>query len=232
VSFAETRYESRAALAVAVAARIADDLTAAIAARGAASLVVPGGTTPVAVFGMLAMTALAWDKVTVIPCDERWVAHDHADSNAGLIQRHLLQGHAKTAKLLSLYRFTPNPADAQAVVAAALKSIPRPFSSVFLGMGEDGHFASLFPGRDETPAALDLNTDADIMVLREPAKGHPRIGLTLKALIDTPHVLLAVTGAEKRVVLERAIANINDNDLPIAALLRQTRTPVDILLSE
>ena len=232
MSFAETEFQDRVALAAAVAARIAEDLTAAILKRGTASLIVPGGTTPVAVFGVLAMTALSWDKVTIIPCDERWVAHDHADSNAGLIERHLLQGSAKAAKLLSLYRPLPAPSDATAEVAAALHAIPRPFSSVFLGMGEDGHFASLFPGRTETAPALNLNTDDSVMVLREPAKGHPRIGLTLKALIDTPRVLLAVAGTEKRIVLQRAIANINSNDLPIAALLRQTQTPVDILLSE
>jgi len=232
VSFRETQYDDRAALAAAVAARIAEDLRNAIAKTGAASLIVPGGTTPVAVFGVLAMTALAWNKVTVIPCDERWVGPEHADSNAGLIQRHLLQGPAKAARLLSLYRPLPAPADAAAEVAKALKAIPRPFSSVFLGMGEDGHFASLFPGRTETTPALDLNTKDEIMVLTQPAKGHPRIGLTLAALIDAPHVLLAVTGAEKRVVLHRAIANITEDTFPIAALLRQTRTPIDILLCE
>jgi 6-phosphogluconolactonase len=232
VAFRETQYNDRAALAAAMAARIADDLQNAIVKTGRASLIVPGGTTPVTVFGMLAMTALAWDKVTIIPCDERWVGREHADSNDGLIHRHLLQGQAKAAKVFSLYRPLPTPADAVADVAQTLKAIPRPFSSIFLGMGEDGHFASLFPDRAETDPALNLNTKADIMVLREPAKGHPRIGLTLSALIDAPHVLLAVTGAEKRIVLQRAIANINDNSLPIAALLRQTRTPIDILLCE
>ena len=232
MAFTETRYESRVALAAAVAVRVADDLAAAIAKNGAASLIVPGGTTPVAVFDALAQMPLAWDKVTVLPCDERWVPRFHADSNEGLIHHHLQQGKAKAAKLLGLYRPLPTPSDALAEIAASLRTIPRPFSSVFLGMGEDGHFASLFPGRIETPAALDLNTGAEIMVLAEPAKGHPRIGLTLKALIDTPRVLLVVTGAEKRVVLGQAIANINDNGLPIAALLRQSRTPVDILLSE
>lgn len=232
MSLRETEFSDRAALAAAVAVRIAEDLTRAIDANGRASLIVPGGTTPVAVFGLLAMTALAWDKVTVIPCDERWVEPTHADSNAGLIQRHLLQGKAQAAKLVSLYRPTPTPADAVAEVASALAAVPRPFSSVFLGMGEDGHFASLFPGRAETGPALDLNTKASVMVLSEPAKGHPRVGLTLGALVDTPHVLLAITGAEKRIVLKRAIAHITDNTYPIAALLRQDRTPVDILLSE
>lgn len=230
--FRETQYRDRSALAAAVAARIAEDLQAAIAKSGQASLIVPGGSTPVAVFGVLAETPLAWDKVTIIPCDERWVGQEHVDSNAGLINRHLRQGLAKAAKLLDLYRPLATPADATTSVAAALRAIPRPFSSVFLGMGEDGHFASLFPGRAETAPALNLNTKDDIMVLREPAKGHPRIGLTLAALIDTPHVLLAVTGAEKRIVLQRAIANITDDTFPIAALLRQTRTPIDILLCE
>ena len=232
MSFTVTRYDSRAALAAAVASRIADDLAAAIAKQGAASLIVPGGTTPVAVFDALARMPLAWDKVTVLPCDERWVPRFHADSNEGLIHHHLQQGEAKAAKLLGLYRPLPTPGDAAAEITASLRTVPRPFASVFLGMGEDGHFASLFPGRAETAPALDLNTADSVMVLAAPAKGHPRIGLTLATLLDTPRILLAVTGTEKRIVLERAIANINDNDLPIAALLRQSRTPVDILLSE
>lgn len=230
--FTETECADRAALAGAVATRIADALRASIKATGRASLIVPGGTTPVAVFGLLAETPLAWEKVTIIPCDERWVPIDHPDSNEGLIHRHLLQGHAKAAQVLSLYRPRPTPADAATDVAAALQAVPRPFSVVFLGMGEDGHFASLFPGRAETAPALDLNTKDTVMVLREPAKGHPRIGLTLSALIDTPRILLAVTGDEKRIVLKRAIANINDNAFPIAALLRQTRTPIDVLLCQ
>jgi len=230
VTVRTVEYADRAALVAAVAAQIVDDLQVGISARGTATLVVPGGTTPVAVFDRLAAIPFAWDKVTVVPCDERWVASGHADSNEGLIRRHLLQGAASGAGVLGLYRPTATPAEATAAVAADLARLPRPFSSVFLGMGEDGHFASLFPGRAETAAALDLTAKADIMVLREPAKGHPRIGLTLRALTDCSHVLLAVTGAEKRIVLDRAMADINADTYPIAALLRQTRTPVDIFI--
>ena len=225
-----SEYTDRGALAAAVAGHIVKDLKAAVAARGAASLVVPGGTTPVAVFDQLAKIPLAWDKVTVIPCDERWVGVAHADSNEGLIRRHLLQGEAAGAKVLGLYRPTATPAEAAKAVETALAAIPRPFSSVFLGMGEDGHFASLFPGRKETAPALKLDNSANIMVLAEPAKGHPRIGLTLRALIDCSHVLLAVTGAEKRIVLDRAIDNINADTYPIAALLHQEQTPIDIFI--
>ncbi|MBI2253293.1 MAG: 6-phosphogluconolactonase [Proteobacteria bacterium] len=223
-------YADRAALAAAVAARILEDLTAAVAKTGSASLIVPGGTTPVAVFEHLAATPFAWEKVTIIPCDERWVPVEHVDSNEGLIRRHLLKDEAARARVFGLYRPTPGPADAAKEVATAFAGIPRPFSSVFLGMGEDGHFASLFPGRKETAPALQLDSSADIVVLSEPAKGHPRIGLTLQALIDCSHVLLAVTGAEKRIVLDRAIDNINTNTYPITALLRQNRAPIDIFI--
>jgi 6-phosphogluconolactonase len=230
VSLRSIEFNDRAALADAVAAGILADLGAAIAATGRASLVVPGGTTPIAVFERLAASAFPWDKVTVIPCDERWVPANHPDSNEGLIQRHLLQGWAKAASLVGLYRPVATPAEAACEVTRVLATLPRPFSSVFLGMGEDGHFASLFPGRPETAPALDPETKDAVMVLAGPAKGHPRIGLTLSALIDCSHVLLAVTGAEKRIVLQRAIDNINADTYPIAALLRQKRTPIDIFL--
>ncbi len=224
-------FEGRTALTNALADAILTDLRADIAKRGAATLVVPGGTTPVAVFERLAATPFDWDKVTIIPCDERWVPTDHSDSNERLVRAHLLQGAARSARLFSLYRPLPDPAEALPEVSAALAAIPRPFSAIFLGMGEDGHFASLFPGRTETSAALDPSGTASLMIQNEPAKGHRRIGLTLSALLDCRRVLLAVTGAEKRATLDRAITNITSDALPVAALLRQARCPVELFIA-
>jgi 6-phosphogluconolactonase len=231
VAFTQREYTDRAVLAAAIASHIADRLKTTIAETGRASLVVPGGTTPIAVFNFLSEKSLPWEFVTIIPCDERWVPVDHPDSNERLVRQHLLQGHAKSAQFVSLYRPRPAPADALVEIHQALLAVPRPFALVFLGMGEDGHFASLFPGRTETIVALDANAQESVMVLAEPANGYPRIGLTLSALVDSPRVLLAVTGHEKRIVLNRAIANINDDAIPVAALLRQNRARVDILLS-
>jgi 6-phosphogluconolactonase len=224
-------YGSRDALAATLAAHLARILREAIAARRTASLVVPGGSTPVAVFDLLSRAELAWDRVTILPCDERWVAPDHPDSNEGLIRRHLIRGRAASAYVFSLYRPVPLPADALPDVARMLRGIPRPFDVVFLGMGEDGHVASLFPGRAATMPALSLDAGQDLMVLAEPAKGHPRIGLSLRALTDTRHLFLAVPGEEKRVVLAQAMADIEKGDdrLPVTALLRQDRVPVEIL---
>ncbi len=221
----------RTALAAAISAQIIADLETAIAKDGEASLIIPGGTTPVAVFEQLKATRIAWGKVTIIPCDERWVGSEHPDSNEGLIKRHLMTGAVAKAHFISLYRPTPTPAEAMNDVANTIATIRRPFSSVFLGMGEDGHFASLFPGRAQAAEALVPDMAAPIMVLAEPAKGHRRIGLTLAALIHCSHVLLAVTGAKKRIVLDRAIADISADTYPIAALLRQQRTPIDIFIA-
>ena len=112
MAIAEFAFNDRAALAAAVSARIAALLEEAIDRNGSASLVVPGGSTPVAVFQDLAMRDLDWANVNVLPCDERWVAVDHADSNEGLIRRHLLTGKAGDARVLALYRPVATPADA------------------------------------------------------------------------------------------------------------------------
>lgn len=229
MSIAEFAFSDRAALAAAVAARIATWLREAIARDGTASLVVPGGSTPVPVFDALATNDLDWANVNVLPCDERWVAVDHLDSNEGLVRRHLLKEKASDARVLALYRPVATPGEALPDVTRALKAVKRPFDVVFLGMGEDGHIASLFPGRKETAPALDTSRDDDLMILSEPAKGHPRIGLTLKALTDARHIILAVPGVEKRAVLDQAMQDRNDDRLPVAALLRQNRAPIDIM---
>jgi len=231
VAMEEFAFPNRHALATAIAERLADALRDGIKRNGTASLVVPGGTTPVDVFEHLAGADLAWEKINVIPCDERWVAVDHADSNEGLIRRHLMIGKATRAQVCTLYRPLPSPSDTLPDVTRALQTVKRPFDAVFLGMGEDGHFASLFPGRTETASALALDQPQDLMALNTPAKGYPRIGLTLRALTDTRTLILAVPGAAKRVVLQNAIAHIDKNDLPVAALFRQNRVKVDIMLS-
>jgi 6-phosphogluconolactonase len=225
----EESFASRDELAAAIAARLAEILRQAISETAAASLVVPGGTTPVAVFDRLTECDLAWENINVIPCDERWVAPDHVDSNEGLIRRHLLTGKASAARVLALYRPLPAPDAALPDVMRALKAIKRPFDAVFLGMGEDGHIASLFPDRPETAQGLALDNDQDLMTLNEPAKGHPRMGLTLRALTDAKHLILAAPSEQKRVVLAAAKTNIHDDRLPVAALLRQTRVTVEIL---
>jgi 6-phosphogluconolactonase len=105
--------------------------------------------------------------------------------------------------------------------------MPRPFAAVVSGVGEDGHFASLFPGVAATPGGLDLSRPQSCIAIDAPQAGHPRLSLTLRAMLDCPRVRVIVTGAAKREVLEKATA-MKDASLPVSLLLAQEQTPVDV----
>ena len=137
-----------ALLADGLANDVAEQLRAAISARGEATLVVSGGRSPVAFFQNLAKQGLDWSKVTISLADERWVPVEHADSNAGLLKKYLLQGPAAKAKFLSLYAAAANLEDAAEQADRLLAELPA-IDVLVLGMGDDGHTASLFPQQSE-----------------------------------------------------------------------------------
>ena len=223
----ERRYQDRPSLAAGVAARIAETLMSALAVRPRASLILPGGTTPGPVFDRLSTADLDWSRVDVTLSDERWVAPNHADSNERLVGERLLRNKAAMARLISLYRALPKPSAALAEIGLALGAMTRPFDVALLGLGADGHFASLFPGRPELSAGLDREAKAQVIALDEPANGHPRISLSLAALLNTRLILVLFQGMDKYAVLETAKSAGSSLDLPIRALLDQDMTPVE-----
>lgn len=190
-------FADREALFDAAASALAAAVNHGVAARGWASLALAGGSTPAPVYRRLSQADLAWAKVTVTLTDERKVPSDHPESNERMLRETLLVGPAAAASFA--------PLDA----APAL----LPFDGALLGMGEDGHFASLFPGN----AALADGLTGDAVTIEapagEPAPPQPRSSLTLKALADAGAVLLLATGAAKRAVLEAP------DGLPVAALI-------------
>jgi 6-phosphogluconolactonase len=224
----ECRYDDRAALAVGVATRVAVALEAALEHRERASLVVPGGTTPGPIFDELALTPIAWSHVDVTLSDERWVPADHAESNERLVRHRLLHARAASAHLIGLHRPRPKPSDALPEIEATLGKIGRPFDVVLLGMGSDGHFASLFPGRQELQAGLDRTNSAQVIALDAPANGHPRVSLSLSAILNAQLILVLFQGMEKHAVLESAKTPESALDLPIRALLNQDVAPVEV----
>lgn len=224
----EFRYPDGPAFAAGVANVIADPLRAALSVRARASLVVPGGSTPGPVFNQLAHAEIDWARVDITLSDERWVSSTHADSNEALVRSHLLQGRAASARFQSLYRPTALPSAAVAEVAQALQQLTRPLDVVLLGLGDDGHFASLFPARPELAAALDINSSGTVVALDEPALGRPRISLTLPALCNARRVMLALQGEHKRAVVQRALESGPVEMLPVRALLRQTVAPLEL----
>ena len=208
----------RDALARALAESVAGDLAAAVAARGAASLVVSGGSTPRPLFAVLSGLALPWEKVTITLADERWVPVDDDASNEALVRRRLLVGAAAGARFVGLKNEAATPEAGRDACGAALAAVPRPFDVVVLGMGGDGHTASLFPGAAQL--AEGLATEALCLPMRPPAAPHPRMSLSLRALLDSRRLVVHVTGDDKWQVYRAALADGPVEDLPIRAVLR------------
>lgn len=214
-----------------LAARIAASLGAAIGARGLASLVVSGGRSPVKLFEILRAQPLDWGRVCVALADERWVSPEDAESNEHLVREVLLKDQAAAARFLGLKNGAPTP-DLGAVSAwETFARVPRPFDAVVLGMGDDGHTASLFPGSPNLPRALNRAAAAGCVGMWAPAAPHPRLSLNLTALLDSRRIAVLITGESKWRTYTAACAAGPVEDMPIRAVLRQSGTPVDVMWS-
>lgn len=212
-------------LAEAVAANLQDGITQ----RGAASLAVSGGGTPKGFFAALSQNkSVDWEKVTITLVDERWVNANSDRSNARLVAQNLMQHAAAKAKFVPLYSGGETP-DAKRVAQSnksLLANVPMPFDAVILGMGNDGHTASFFPGGDTLSAALSQNGPA--IAIRAPGAGEARITLTLPTVLNTKHLYLHIEGAEKAQTLERALALDVIEEMPVRAVLSQNEKPVQV----
>ncbi len=219
-----TVFDSKNAASAALADHIARRLEAAVAKRGSASIVVSGGTSPLATYRALRRYKLPWHKVTVVPSDERLVPPDHEDSNSGMLRREFMQEEAATARLLSLADAAV-PDDTQlASLNARLDRLARPLDIVLLGLGDDGHTASLFP---DSPDIGNTLNGTDFCVLQEPAHlDVARLSLTPALLLDAREIILLFFGAEKRAVYDCAVAGGDVEEMPIRFVLQQQVTPV------
>jgi 6-phosphogluconolactonase len=218
-------FRDRDQLAEALASAVADNLKSGVKARGVASLAVSGGSTPAKFFAALSARAdVDWHKVTVTLVDERWVDEASDRSNGRLVRAKLLQGRAAAAHFVPLYQGGDAP-DA-ALVSAAQSVVPQPLDAAILGMGNDGHTASFFPGGDTLAEAL--TAEGPVIAIRAPGAGEPRVTLTLRRLLAAKALYLHIEGGEKVATLERAEAEGPVEDMPVRAILRQTQTPLTI----
>jgi len=195
-------YADQEMLAIDVANRLAGDLTATLEHEERALFVVPGGTTPGPIFDALCDVRLDWSRVDVMLSDERWVPEVHVRSNTRLIRERLLVGRAAEARFLPLYAKADTPEEVLAELEANI--VPRlPISVLLLGMGEDMHTASLFPGADNLEAALAH--DAPVLVaMRASGLPEPRVSLSARVLDGALSKHLVITGNAKRTALDRA----------------------------
>src|SRR5690606_9335434 len=198
-------FADKPTLAKELAEAVADRIRTAIAERGVAAIAVSGGSTPGRFFQALGKTKdIDWEKVVVTLVDERWVDETSDRSNAQLVNEKMLQGPAAVARFFPLYSGGAEPdADAVARTNALLADLPSPFAAVVLGMGNDGHTASFFPGGDTLDEALTGQGPA--LAIRAPGAGEPRITFTLPRLLKTDGLYLHIEGDEKADVLDAAL---------------------------
>lgn len=215
--------------ATALAERIAERLRAALAERGHAVLAVSGGSTPKKFFASLSREKLDWTRVQVTLVDERWVPDTDERSNARLVKSLLLQHAAGAAQFVPLYTGDATPEAGLATADARIGALPLPFDAVVLGMGDDGHTASFFPGGDHLAEALDPDGRARVLPMRAPGAGEPRITLSLSTLLETRALYLLVTGEKKRDLLADARLGLGATQhYPVRAVLTQQRVPVAV----
>lgn len=193
-----------AALDEELATFVADQLREALTRKGQTSLAVSGGRTPAGFLRKLANQPLDWSHVTITLVDERWVPADHADSNARLVRETLLQGPASSACFIPFFNAAPSACEGQSITEQQLARLNWPLDVIVLGMGDDGHTASLFPQAPELQSALD-STD-HCLAMTPVTAPHARISLTRAAIVSTKHLLLHICGTGKRELLEKTLA--------------------------
>lgn len=185
-----------------------------------ATLALPGGNTPRHYLPALAKCALPWDRITVTLSDERWVDADDEQSNERLVKQYLMNRLPAHAHFAGLKTQHDNPSAAIGEIHQRLDNLPLPLSLTVLGLGEDGHIASLFPGMN--PDSLSTH---HCVAVAPPIAPSPRISLSLAMLAESEQIALVVTGKNKRRLLDQ-LSQQPDPELPIVWLLQRTQAPV------
>ncbi len=206
----ERLFETRGSLASALAADVANALSHHVMSKGKACLAVSGGSTPKLFFETLSRIDIPWRKISITLVDERQVPESSERSNAKLVRENLLQNLAAGAQFTPLYKN----------VEAAQELSP---DVVVLGIGNDGHTASFFPGGDNLAEAISAKTAKRIVEISAPASGEPRLTFTLPALLEAGLLCLHLEGQEKRDVLNKALAEGPAEAMPIRAVLRSEK---------
>jgi 6-phosphogluconolactonase len=221
-------YDSLDELADAVAGDVAFIVESAVDARGTSLIAVPAGKTGPAIFPKLVAQKVPWRKVTIIPTDDRLVPMDDERSNIRAIGKAFIPIGARVIPIATDivdYKLAGNSADAR------LQDFPWPPDLVWLGVGEDGHTASIFAGPDLQDALDAPKARRAIGVMPDPLPAEApvaRVTLTRGAILSARTVIITITGNEKRAVLEQAIADGASSKLPIGRVLAEAEQPIDI----
>jgi len=224
----ERRFTDMAALQSAAVEAIRSAILAGVAARGTASLALSGGTTPIPIYEALSHLDLPWSQVQLTLTDERWVPVDDPASNEAMVRRTLLKGPAALARFTSLKCNTQTPEAAEGQIDGALRALAQPFDLVLLGMGDDAHTASLFPGGAGLEAAMDLTGPLKARAVRPAIDGPARLSLSLPALLQSRQMILLLRGTSKWAVYQDALGDGPVLEAPVRGILHQNQVPVTV----
>jgi 6-phosphogluconolactonase len=216
-----------------LANEIVAHLKSAVESRGRASLVVSGGTTPETLFADLSEREAPWDKVWITLSDERWIPPSEDGSNEKMVRAKLLRGKAAAAHFVSLKTDDAKPQGGQTVIEARIAAMPRPFDVLLVGMGDDGHIASLYPDSPELKTILDTNKPALVHAVhaQSAAATGDRMTLTLRAILESKWIVILIKGDEKMKTYKLAKNGSDVSKMPVRALMEQSSVAVETFWS-
>ncbi len=226
-------FDSREELFSSLAQACQRHLDKALTESGQASFLVSGGSTPAPLYQTLSQSGLDWQNIHVALVDERWVDPEHDASNEALIKRTLLTGQAANAPFTPMKTSAATALEGQPETERRYRQLPQPFTVSILGMGNDGHTASLFPHAKGLEQALSPDYDqltVAIMAQQSEVTGAntERLSLSLHGLQQSKRLILLLTGEEKLAVFRQALQAGPVEDMPVRAILQQTRVPVEL----
>lgn len=226
-------FEQRNHLFTALVAECQDVLSEAVSKHGQATLLVSGGTTPAPLYEALSKSDLNWKKIKVALVDERWVDDQHSASNEALIRRSLLINNAKNVEFTGMKTLAATAKQGQAETESRYAKLSQPFTLSIVGMGNDGHTASLFPHAEGLAEALSEENQqltAAISAVQSEVTGPntERLTLTRNGLLKSERIIILFTGEDKLAVFSKAQQAGPVEDMPIRALLQQEQVPLEL----
>ncbi|MFK3863925.1 6-phosphogluconolactonase [Pseudoalteromonas rhizosphaerae] len=227
----EKFFDSKDALTAELSTTLEQSLVNGIEADGRAVLMVSGGSSPAPAYKHLSNLALDWAKIDVAMVDERWVDAAHKKSNEAFIKSTLLQNHGAAANFITMKNNAETAQQGSAECEAAYQQLKRPFDVTILGMGPDGHTASLFPHAGGLQQGLETSQlVCAINAIESEVTGNitERMTLTLAAIAQSKVVKLLISGEEKFAVYKAAKAGGDENDMPLRAVLNHPTINIEV----
>ncbi len=221
-------YDDGEELAEAVAGDVAFIIESALDARGQALIALPGGKTPIPIYAKLAEANIKWKHVTIIPTDDRLVAMDDPLCNAAMLAKFFMP---KGARVIPLGGVNPDHEMAGKAADARLQDLHWPPDLVWLGVGGDGHTASIFAGPDLDAALNAPKVRRAVGVMPDPLPPEApvaRVTLTREAILSSRTITIVLTGDDKRALLEQAIKDGPLSSVPVGRVLADAEQAIDI----